>query len=370
MSGEAEAALGLAVEALLERDADKARQVIRGDRVIDRMEVEIEEQCINLLALQQPMARDLRMLTSALKIANDLERVGDHAVNIAQSAERLAEPARHRAGARDRRDGAARRATCSPTPSRRSSGATPQAGREVCRRDDKVDALHRSVFRILLTHMMEDPHTIGAGMELFLVSRNLERVADLATNIGEDVVFLVEGKSIKHHAEDRRRRGAGRPGSPEAGEAARARRARAPRRHRRRLQLDPAPDRRVRPRRRPGRRSTRSRTSPAWPRGWRPPGGSTPPRWSAPWRRCARMADVCRRRGATRIAAVATAAVREAKNGDEFVRRVRDELGLPLRDHRRPSTRPQLSWRSVAPPLPARRHQAPSSPTSAAAASS
>ena len=78
-----------------------------------------------------------------------------------------------------------------------------QAAREVCRRDDKVDALHDSVFRILLTHMMEDPHTIGSGMELFLVSRNLERIADLATNIGEDVVFLVEGKSIKHHAEDR-----------------------------------------------------------------------------------------------------------------------------------------------------------------------
>ena len=71
------------------------------------------------------------------------------------------------------------------------------------RRDEKVDNLRRSLFRILLTHMMEDPHTIGAGMDLFLVSRNLERVADLATNIGEDVVFLVEGKSIKHHAEDR-----------------------------------------------------------------------------------------------------------------------------------------------------------------------
>jgi phosphate transport system protein len=78
-----------------------------------------------------------------------------------------------------------------------------EAGREICRRDDKVDRLHGSVFRILLTHMMEDPHMISAGMELFLVSRNLERVADLATNIGEDVVFLVEGKSIKHHAEDR-----------------------------------------------------------------------------------------------------------------------------------------------------------------------
>ena len=202
MSGEAEAALGLAVEALLERDPDKAQRVIVGDRVIDSMEVEIEEQCINLLALQQPMARDLRMLTSALKIANDLERVGDHAVNIAQSAERLTqsrpiapepeivEMARL---ARDMLSDALEAFI-------RGDAAS---GREVCLRDDKVDALHRSVFRILLTHMMEDPHMIGAGMELFLVSRNLERVADLATNIGEDVVFLVEGKSIKHHAEDR-----------------------------------------------------------------------------------------------------------------------------------------------------------------------
>ena len=202
MSGEAEAALSLAVEALLERDPDKAQRVIVGDRVIDSMEVEIEEQCINLLALQQPMARDLRMLTSALKIANDLERVGDHAVNIAQSAERLTqsrpiapepeivEMARL---ARDMLSDALEAFI-------RGDAA---AGREVCLRDDKVDALPRSVFRILLTHMMEDPHMIGAGMELFLVSRNLERVADLATNIGEDVVFLVEGKSIKHHAEDR-----------------------------------------------------------------------------------------------------------------------------------------------------------------------
>ncbi len=202
MSGEAEAALGLAVEALLERHEEKARRVIAGDRVIDSMEVEIEEECIGLLALQQPMARDLRMLTSALKIANDLERVGDHAVNIAQSAERLArarpitpepeivEMARL---ARDMLSDALEAFV------RGDAGA----GREVCLRDDRVDALHRSVFRILLTHMMEDPHMISAGMELFLVSRNLERVADLATNIGEDVVFLVEGKSIKHHAEDR-----------------------------------------------------------------------------------------------------------------------------------------------------------------------
>jgi len=203
MSGEAESALGLAVEALLERDLEKARQVIAGDRVINSMEVELEEQCIALLALQQPMARDLRMLISALRIANDLERVGDHAVNIAQSADRLAqsppiapepeivEMARQ-----------ARRMLADALEAFIRGDA--EAGREICRRDDKVDALHSSVFRILLTHMMEDPHMIGTGMELFLVSRNLERVADLATNIAEEVVFLVEGKSIKHHAEDER----------------------------------------------------------------------------------------------------------------------------------------------------------------------
>lgn len=202
MSGEAEANLGLAVEALLERDVEKARRVITGDRTIDAMEVEIEEQCVNLLALQQPMARDLRMLTSALKIANDLERVGDHAVNIAQSAERLAQSRPITPEPEIIEMARLARAMLSDALEAFIRGDAA-AGREVCRRDDKVDGLHRSVFRILLTHMMEDPHMIGAGMELFLVSRNLERVADLATNIGEDVVFLVEGKSIKHHAEDR-----------------------------------------------------------------------------------------------------------------------------------------------------------------------
>ncbi len=202
MSGEAEAALGLAVEALLERDGEKARRVIAGDRVIDSMEVEIEEQCIHLLALQQPMARDLRMLTSALKIANDLERVGDHAVNIAQSTERLTQTRPITPEPEIVEMARLARDMLSDALEAFIRGDA-SAGREVCLRDDKVDALHRSVFRILLTHMMEDPHMIGAGMELFLVSRNLERVADLATNIGEDVVFLVEGKSIKHHAEDR-----------------------------------------------------------------------------------------------------------------------------------------------------------------------
>src|SRR6266536_991097 len=200
MSGEAEAALGLAVDALLERDPAKADRVIQGDRVIDAMEMEIEEMSVNLLALQQPMARDLRMLTSALKIANDLERVGDHAVNIAQSAERLSQ-ARPIAPEPELLEMARQaRAMLSGALDAFVRG-DPKLGREICRRDDSVDALHHSVFRILLTHMIEDPHIIGAAMDLFLVSRNLERVADLATNIAEDVVFVVEGKTIKHHAE-------------------------------------------------------------------------------------------------------------------------------------------------------------------------
>jgi len=201
MSGEAEAALGLAVEALLERDAVRAQRVIDGDRVIDIMEVELEEQCLNLLALQQPMARDLRTLVSALKIATDLERVGDHAVNIAQSAVRLTQ-SRPIAPEPEIVEMARLSREMLSDALEAFIRGDAQGGRDVCRRDDKVDALHRSVFRILLTHMMEDPHVIGAGMELFLVSRNLERVADLATNIGEDVVFLVEGKSIKHRAEE------------------------------------------------------------------------------------------------------------------------------------------------------------------------
>lgn len=203
MSADAQTALATAVDALLQRDAAVATQVIAGDRHIDAVENEIEDLVVRLLATQQPMARDLRLLMAALKIANDLERVGDHAVNIAQSAERLlaaplivpepeiVEMARLARGMlSDALDAFVR--------------GDARAGRAVCQGDDQVDALHDSVFRILLTHMMETPHIISAAMELFLVSRNLERVADLATNIAEDVVFLVEGKSIKHRAEQTR----------------------------------------------------------------------------------------------------------------------------------------------------------------------
>jgi phosphate transport system protein len=200
LSSEAEDAIGNAVEALLRRDKVLAQEVIRGDRAINSLESAIEEQAFQLIALHQPMAKDLRLIFSAIKIVHDLERVGDHAVNIAQSAERLLAYA-HVPEPELIEMARLSRAMLADALGAFVRGDAPLA-REVCRRDDAVDALNDSVFRILLTHMMEDQRSIGACMELLLVSRNLERVADLATNVAEDVVFVSEGKTIKHHAED------------------------------------------------------------------------------------------------------------------------------------------------------------------------
>ena len=215
MSERAESLVDLSVDALLTRDEGKADAVITADRELDAMEIEVEQLAIALLALQQPMARDLRFIIGAIKVSSDLERVGDHAVNIAQCTQRLI----------------AYRGDITPDPeiedmarrARRMLGDAIDAfiradgalGREVCASDDQVDALHDSVFRILLTHMMADAHTITPALQLLLVGRNLERVADLATNIGEDAVFLAEGKQIKHQYEQQERitkRGAA-PGS-------------------------------------------------------------------------------------------------------------------------------------------------------------
>jgi phosphate transport system protein len=203
MAGEAESMVGLAVGALLTRDAEKARRVVEMDNVLDQAELDIEDMAIRLLALQQPMARDLRLIMMAMKISTDLERVGDHAVNIANMVEWLIKSPLF---------------PVTPEIEEMSRLATEMLrdaldafvrgdaalARRILDRDDRVDELHESNFRILLTHMMEDPRKITAGMDLLLVSGNLERIADLATNISEEVVFLVEGQSIKHQAEERR----------------------------------------------------------------------------------------------------------------------------------------------------------------------
>jgi len=197
MAGRAERLVHLAVEALLTRDVDRAQRVIEGDEAINELELHIDDMAISLLALQQPMARDLRLITMAMKISNDLERVGDHAVNIAEAVRFLVEappfPVLPELEEMTRVS-IDMLAKALDAFIRRDS----EQARQVTAMDDRVDELHDNNFRILLTHMMEDPRKITAGMDLLLVSGNLERIADLATNVSEDVVYLVEGRTIKH----------------------------------------------------------------------------------------------------------------------------------------------------------------------------
>ena len=208
MGGRAEAITGKAIRALERRDTALAEEVFADDHAIDRLEIDIEERCVNLLARQQPMARDLRFITAALKISNDLERVGDHAVNIAGAVQKLSGAPQLKpivdiprmeglasAMLRDALDAFVRR--------------DAESARDICRRDDAVDELNRQIFRELLTYMLEDPSTITRSLELVLVARNLERVADLATNVAEEVVFITEARIIKHNIEEQPAVGSG-----------------------------------------------------------------------------------------------------------------------------------------------------------------
>lgn len=201
MGGRAEQLVRKGIASLVRRDPELARETLDDDRQIDRLEIEIEERCIRLFALQQPLATDLRFIMAALKISNDLERVGDHGVNIAQSTIRLVEQPQLKplvdiprmadlatAMLNDALDAFVRRDS--------------ESARRLCRKDDEVDQLNRQVFRELISYMIESPSTISRAMELILVARNLERVADLATNIAEEVVFIHEARIIKHHAEE------------------------------------------------------------------------------------------------------------------------------------------------------------------------
>lgn len=200
MAGLVEQLIDRAIKAVLERDPSVAEEVMAADDRVDELEMEIDERVIELLALQQPMASDLRQIVTTNKISNDLERMGDHAVNISKAARRLTEASplpeiRELAEMAEITQGMVADSLAAYVA--RSAGTA----RLVCLTDDKVDDLRRSMFRILVTHMLEDPKRIGGALELLLVSQNLERIADLSTNISEDVVFLVEGRTIKHGAE-------------------------------------------------------------------------------------------------------------------------------------------------------------------------
>jgi phosphate transport system protein len=190
-----------AMQALMERRAEAAEAVIAGDAEVNDLQIEIDDRCLKLLALQNPMASDLRLITAAMKINADLERIGDQAVNIAENAVKIAQAPPLRpmidlprmaemaeAMTRDSLDAFVRR----------DAGLA----RDVLSRDDAVDLLKDQIFRVLLTHMMADPGTIERALGLLLVSRNLERIADHATNIAEDVIFVVEAKDVRHHHEE------------------------------------------------------------------------------------------------------------------------------------------------------------------------
>ncbi len=203
MGGLAERAAHQAVQSLLESDESLARRVIEEEGGINEMQIEIDERVLRLMALHQLMAADLRFVLAVSRINADLERIGDQAVNIAESALRLLRHPRVKPYVdlprmceiaegmmRDSLDALVRKDV--------------ELARSVLTRDDQVDSLRDQIFRELLTYMMENSSVVYPAFELILVAKNLERVGDHATNIAEDVIYMVVGRDVRHPAVDRR----------------------------------------------------------------------------------------------------------------------------------------------------------------------
>ena len=197
MGGLVEKQIANAVRALVGRDVTLAEETMRKDQMVNRLDVEIDELCIRLLALRQPAARDLRFITTALKITTDLERIGDRAVSVSERAIELATESPLKPYI-----DIPRMAEIALAMLRRSLDAfvreDTDLALEVCRSDDEVDKLNGQIFRELLSFMIEDPQTITRAMRILFVSKYLERIADHATNIAEMVIYMVKGKSIRH----------------------------------------------------------------------------------------------------------------------------------------------------------------------------
>ncbi|MGD8412850.1 MAG: phosphate signaling complex protein PhoU [Candidatus Latescibacterota bacterium] len=198
MGAMVEEATNKAFLALSQRRKDIAQEVVDGDNAINEMENQVEEECLKILALYQPVATDLRFIITALKVNNDLERIADLAVNIAERAKRLAE--------------------MDPNPLPESINKTvsnvqamvrdslnslvnmdSQLARKVCELDDEVDNANRRMFNEMEALMKQDPSEVERAISTLSVSRHLERIADVATNIAEDVIFLVEGEIVRHN---------------------------------------------------------------------------------------------------------------------------------------------------------------------------
>ncbi len=199
MGGLAEEHVRLAVQGLVQRDRPVLERVLTGDEAVNRLHLEVDSRCFKLLALYQPMAADLRTIVSAVKINADLERVGDLAVNIAEAARRYASHPKVKklidiplmadiaqTMLRDALDAFVRRDV--------------DLAQHVLDEDDRLDALKTQIFRELLTFMLQDPTTIEPALDLILVSRHLERIGDHATNVAEDVIFIVSARDVRHHS--------------------------------------------------------------------------------------------------------------------------------------------------------------------------
>jgi phosphate transport system protein len=197
MAGNVERAIELATEALLEWNPSKIAQVYEYEKKINMAHLAVDDGCVKLLALHQPLAADLRLIIATLKISTDLERMGDQAVNISHNAERYLKSAplkplvdlpimshEARVMVRDSLDAFVNRSV--------------SAARDILVRDDKVDALKNKIFRDVVEHLKQSPGDIEQGLNLILIARNLERIGDHATNIAEDVIFAITGEDIRH----------------------------------------------------------------------------------------------------------------------------------------------------------------------------
>ena len=203
MAGLAERSVHQAVQAVFQKDEALANRVLDEEKAINEMQIEIDDRVMQLVALQQPMAVDLRFILSASRINNDLERIGDQAVNIAQSASRIL------------RHPQVKPYVDLPRMSELAEGMVrdslnalvhrdAELAKSVLIRDDEVDHLRDQIFRELLTYMMENSAVVFPAFELVLITKNLERIGDHATNIAEDVIYMVAGRDVRHLAADRR----------------------------------------------------------------------------------------------------------------------------------------------------------------------
>jgi phosphate transport system protein len=206
MGGLAETMIHTGIKALVDRDESLVQTVLAHEEEMDLLCIEIDDRCFTQMALHQPMASDLRLLVASIKINSDLERIGDQAVSIALRARSLLNQPRVKPLI-----DIPRMATIVQEMVRNSLDAfvrqDPELARRVIDGDDEVDNLRDQVFRELLTYMMGDPATIARALDLILISRNLERIADHATNIAEDVIYIVKGEDVRERGDKELRKG-------------------------------------------------------------------------------------------------------------------------------------------------------------------